>query len=98
MKTIYTAILLVIVGYLLQPWKNAEAQNIKGQVYEKDDHGHKNPLPGVNVFWLKTTQGTTTNPNGEFTISAKNISDRQLVFSFLGYLQTQFLQVQNSWK
>jgi outer membrane receptor for ferrienterochelin and colicins len=100
MKTIYTAILLVLVGYLLQPWKNAEAQNIKGLVFEKDENGHRNPLPGVNVFWIKTTQGATTNTKGEFTIPARDIKDKRLVFSFLGYqtdtvsVDAKFLEVE----
>jgi len=40
-------------------------------------------IAGVNVVIKGTTTGTTTNVNGQFTISA-NIGD-VLVFSFLGY-------------
>ncbi len=50
------------------------------------------PLPGVNVLIKGTTQGSTTDANGKFTLSASN-SD-VLVISFIGY-KTQEVPVGN---
>lgn len=41
------------------------------------------PLPGVNIVIEGTTQGTTTNVDGEFSIECS--TDATLVFSFVGY-------------
>ncbi len=53
---------------------------VKGSV--SDEKGEK--LPGVSVTEKGTTRGTTTNNNGEFSISVNN-SKAILVFSFVGY-------------
>ncbi|WP_026915614.1 SusC/RagA family TonB-linked outer membrane protein [Christiangramia portivictoriae] len=46
------------------------------------------PVPGVNVIVQGTTNGTTTDFDGNYTIS--NISDEDiLVFSFLGFVTQQ---------
>jgi TonB-linked SusC/RagA family outer membrane protein len=44
------------------------------------------PLPGVNIVIQGTTQGTTTDMDGEYTIKAP--PDATLVFSFVGYQET----------
>ena len=41
------------------------------------------PLPGVNIVVQGTTQGTTTDMDGNYTIEAP--ADATLVFSFVGY-------------
>ncbi len=67
----------------------AYAQNdtkINGVV--KDEKGL--PLPGVTILIKNTSQGTTTNTNGAFSINASPNST--LVFSFLGF-STQEIQV-----
>jgi TonB-linked SusC/RagA family outer membrane protein len=43
------------------------------------------PLPGVNVVEKGTMNGTTTDLDGNFTITVKN-EDALLVFSYVGYL------------
>ena len=59
----------------------ALAQNIQitGKVISEEDG---NPLPGVSVVIQGTTNGTTTNIDGVYSISAP--SDAVLVFSFVG--------------
>jgi TonB-dependent starch-binding outer membrane protein SusC len=47
------------------------------------DGGNQQPMAGVNVVVKGTTNGTTTDADGRFTISA-NAGD-VLVFSFIGY-------------
>ena len=54
--------------------------NVSGQV--KDDSG--NSLTGVNIIVQGTTDGTTTNATGDFSITIPN-QNSTLVFSFLGF-------------
>lgn len=60
------------------------AQEIKGVVVEKNDHSHKHPLVGVNIYWSATQTGTVSDENGNFSISRIAETD-QLVFSYVGY-------------
>ena len=48
------------------------------------------PLPGVNIVIQGTTQGTTTDMDGEYSIEAP--ADATLVFSFVGY-QEQTVEI-----
>ena len=50
------------------------------------------PLPGVNIVIQGTTQGTTTDVDGSYSIEAP--PDATLVFSFVGY-QSSSINVQN---
>ncbi len=60
----------------------AQAQTtITGTV--KDEVG--SPMPGVNIVVKGTTNGTTTNSNGEYIISTSVTPQTALVFSFIGY-------------
>jgi len=54
------------------------------------DAENGNPLPGVNIVIQGTTQGTTTNMDGNYTMEVPE--DATLVFSFVGY-QTQTIPV-----
>lgn len=63
------------------------AQNsntVKGTVI---DAGSEQPLPGVNIVVKDTQQGTTTDSEGNFSITAKGGST--LIFSFIGYVTQQ---------
>jgi TonB-linked SusC/RagA family outer membrane protein len=57
------------------------AVTIKGRV---TDQGDKSGLPGVNVLLKGTTNGTTTDANGAYTLSAPEATGT-LVFSYIGY-------------
>lgn len=61
------------------------SQAIQGTVYEKDDKNKKQPLTGVNVYWLGTTKGTFTDNNGKYSLSREGIKDFRMIFSILGY-------------
>ncbi len=75
---ISSIVFLILSGFVLQ------AQDIKGVVYEKTDHGHKHPLPGASVFWSGTQTGTATDDKGNFAIN--RIKDNnQLIISYIGY-------------
>lgn len=43
------------------------------------------PLPGVNVLVKGTTQGTTTDANGQFRLDIADRNTAVLTFSFIGY-------------
>ena len=79
MKKLY---LLVWMGLTLLSVSESVAQKlvVKGNV--KDADGHE--LPGVNVLVKGSSQGTTTDGSGAYTISIDQ-PDATLVFSFVGY-------------
>ena len=54
--------------------------SVSGQVLDEASK----PLPGVNILVKGTVIGTTTDSNGQFTLSVPN-GDAVLVFSFIGY-------------
>jgi TonB-linked SusC/RagA family outer membrane protein len=56
---------------------------IKGTVTDE----RKNPLPGVTIQLKETSLGTTTNPDGEFTLTfPATLANPVLRFSFVGYV------------
>ena len=57
---------------------------LRGVVTDKDGQ----PLPGVAIQVKGTTQGVTTNEDGEYYIMVKDIDKPILVFSFIG-METQ---------
>lgn len=56
---------------------------IEGVVYEEVE-GKKEPLPGVNIFWKTTTQGTVSDGEGRYKIEV-HPSIHCLVFSYVAY-------------
>jgi len=66
-----------------------QSHKVTGKVTDENNE----TLPGVNVVEKGTTHGTTTDRNGDFTISVRG-SGAVLVFSFVGY-QTKEIQVGN---
>ncbi len=60
------------------------SQSIRGNIYEQDHEKQKHPLPGVNVYWSGTTEGTSSSNNGEFELGF-HPSTNKLVISFIGY-------------
>ncbi len=69
---------MVFFGALLH------AQEITGRVLEINDHGHKHPLVGVNVYWSGTQSGTVTDENGNFRLNRID-GNNQLVVSYIGF-------------
>lgn len=84
------AMLLVLVFVSLVSGVNVMASNassnlsVKGVVKEAKS---ATPLPGVTVIIKGTTQGTITDLDGQFTISAK--SNDVLIFRYIGYMQKE---------
>jgi TonB-linked SusC/RagA family outer membrane protein len=77
--------LLVIVALLMSLFKVA-AQDIKvtGKVTGTDGI----EIPGVTVVVKNTTQGTTTDLNGNYSIEVSS-PESVLIFSFIGYLKQE---------
>ena len=62
---------------------------IRGSVKDADGF----PLPGVTVQIKGTSQGTTTDEDGEYYIMVKGVENPVLVFSFIG-METQEVKFQ----
>jgi hypothetical protein len=79
-------ILLSIFGGALLLCSHAYAQSreVTGKVTSKEDGS---ALPGVNISLKGTNRGTTTNSDGEYSISAS--SGATLVFSFIGFIKQE---------
>ncbi|MEH0153952.1 TonB-dependent receptor [Limibacter armeniacum] len=60
-------------------------QTVEGTVSEINEQGNKLPLAGANVYWLNTTTGTTTKPDGKFLLAIPK-GKSQLVISYVGFL------------
>lgn len=72
-------LLLLIVVLCISSGLFAQTKQITGTVTSSDDGA---PIPGVSVVVKGTTNGTTTNIDGEFTLVAPN--NEILIFSFVG--------------
>lgn len=48
------------------------------------DDGKVRTLPGVNIYWEDSQQGTVSDGDGRFTLKQKS-GQHMLVFSFVGY-------------
>lgn len=78
MKTIYSKLLLLL---LMLPFSALAQSTLKGIV---SDATSGQPIPGVNIVVEGSTNGTSTDINGNFTLTNIKSGDL-LVFSFLGY-------------
>jgi outer membrane receptor for ferrienterochelin and colicin len=54
-----------------------------------DENGVKTPLPGANIYFSGSKGGTTTNPDGEFSL--KKEANTYLIASFIGYIPDSIL-------
>ncbi|MBD2770300.1 SusC/RagA family TonB-linked outer membrane protein [Hymenobacter sp. BT664] len=80
MKKKYS-LLLLLLGVLLAPAGWAQAvRSVAGVVTSAAD---RSPLPGVTVLVKGTTTGSTTDPDGHYSVQAA--PGAVLVFSFIGY-------------
>jgi len=79
MKKFYLNTLVTVILLLGCMPAHAQQRNVTGTV--KDPTGMA--LPGVNILVKGTTQGTTTDSDGKFSVNASE-SD-VLVFSFIGF-------------
>ena len=72
MKQLYTIILL-FTSITLQAQINGTVKDSSGE-----------PIPGANIFWMNSTGGVTTRPDGTFSIPRPD-KEHRLVVSFIGF-------------
>lgn len=64
---------LYLIVFSLLTSLSTQAEDVIGKVLEKKNNKSV-PLVGVNVYWARTTIGTITDTNGQFTINKINDS------------------------
>jgi TonB-linked SusC/RagA family outer membrane protein len=74
----FCVIVLLVLG--LASFTASAQSTVSGKVTSADDNS---PIPGVNILVKGTTNGTITNSDGVFSITAA--ATDVLVFSFVGY-------------
>ncbi|WP_460983220.1 SusC/RagA family TonB-linked outer membrane protein [Spirosoma fluminis] len=78
-------LVMVVILLLLFSSTYAQTRTIKGKVL---DAGNNTPLPGANIVIAGSIQGTTSDANGNFSLSVPN-SAQQFVISFVGYIKKE---------
>ena len=66
--------------FLVAPALQAQQNTINGKVMDLNN----NPIPGVNVLVIGTSQGTITDIEGNYRLDVNKDNER-LLFSFVGY-------------
>lgn len=72
---------LLMKTSFVNTYQKFNAVTLKGKVTSQEDN---TGLPGVNVLLKGTTNGTTTDANGDYSLSIPEASGT-LVFSYIGY-------------
>jgi outer membrane receptor for ferrienterochelin and colicin len=78
---------LIVLIVCMPGFGMLHAQEISGTVFGiESDAGNeqKIPLPGVNIYWSGTTEGTVSDENGNFSLPS-NSNTKVLIASFIGY-------------
>ncbi|MFD2786633.1 TonB-dependent receptor [Hymenobacter rubripertinctus] len=84
LRRVLTVAGLVLGGAARAQSPDASVAPVRGQVL---DATTKAPVPGAVVRWLSTTtDATTTNTQGTFSLVRPAGSDNRLIINFLGYL------------
>jgi TonB-dependent starch-binding outer membrane protein SusC len=81
-KLSLTAVLLFMLTSVIL----AQERNVSGKVSDETGSG----MPGVNVIVKGTTNGTTSDVDGNFTIAIPN-DQATLIFSFVGYATSEVI-------
>jgi len=76
-------LVMAVIMLLVFSSAHAQTRTIKGKVL---DAGNNTPLPGANIVIAGSVQGTTSDANGNFSLSVPN-SAQQIVVSFVGYIK-----------
>ena len=77
-KKFFLSIMLIVVC------GNMWSQNLQGTVFEYNNAKQLETLPGVNVYWLGTTIGVSTDENGKFSLPFQE-KNNKLVVRYVGY-------------
>ena len=82
--------LLLLLPLLMFLSAKAQERQVTGTVIAAEDNL---PIPGVNVVVEGTTKGTTTDVDGNFSLTLQE-GENSLVFSFVGFA-SQTVDVSN---
>ena len=74
-------ILSIIITLLIPSIILSQNNTIIGKVLDSN----LQPLANSSIYWINSTTGTSTDLNGDFTISIENIIDTRLIISFIGF-------------
>ncbi len=83
----YFAMATLLLLNVLTAHAQQEKGATKAEGYVIDDNSEK-PLPFVNIYFLNTTTGTTSDLDGKYKIKTRKKSDT-IVFSMMGYQPTK---------
>ena len=76
--------ILIIYAFFIFTGKTF-AQHIRGNVKGIDGDKKEILLPGANVYWQESMQGTVTDEHGDFELHAGVTLPSRLIVSFIGY-------------
>jgi len=85
-KILQLKIVVVLMLFTSVAW--SQTRTVSGKVTSSDDGA---PTPGVNVMVKGTTNGTTTDADGKYTLSVPDAGGA-LIFSFIG-LKTEEINI-----
>ncbi len=82
-------ILIALAFCLVIPVRSQEPApaRISGVVSGAAD---RQPIPGANIYWEGTTQGTASEPDGSYSLDVTVPLPAALIFSFVGYQTDTF--------
>ena len=88
----YTSLLifLLLLNFSFSQ-KNKVREPLSGHVFELTNNDSLFPLPGVNVYYLGTNSGASTDASGFFSIPY-SLDNQTLIFSYTGF-QTDTLKL-----
>ncbi len=90
-KTVFFLFVVLFWVPLLLPGQNVGPAEVSGTVADETGFG----IPGVTVIIEGTTIGTTTDIDGNYTLSIPaDVSDPVLAFSFIGYQSQRIVVAQ----
>ena len=77
---------LLFLALLISTFASSQNQ-LNGTILDDNN----NILKDANVQWINSLIGTTSDLNGKFSISQKNIKDRRLTISHIGFTTIQLM-------
>ncbi len=94
-KVKYTTMkrIIVLTLFLLFPYFLFSQETLTGMIMDKNNPKDNLGVYGVNIFWLNTSVGTTTDEKGWFKIPYQK-NYKKLVVSYVGY-KTDTLVINN---
>ena len=78
MKWLFLSLFIIVLGHL-----PAQDLLIKGKIQEETTDGML-ALPGANIFWQGTTEGSTSDEHGNFILNVSQVS-KYIIVSYAGY-------------